>query len=113
MLAIKLGAWEVDMLVPDFIGPERAGPQTGRQRNTWQNLQMAQELGVPGTSGSGTKVRLKTGVLFGGLCGVPGPCCWFAEQVPTLPLPRQKTGGSFAREGKCISRLKGPTQHPA
>lgn len=68
---------------------------------------------VPEVSGSGTKARLKTGVLFGGLCRIPGPCYWFAEQVPTLPVPRQKTGGSFTREGKCISRLKGPAQHIA
>lgn len=74
---------------------------------------MAQELVVPGTSGSSTKVRLKTGALFDGLCQVPGPLFQFAQQVPTLPLPQQKTGSSFSREDKHVSRLKGLTKHLA
>lgn len=45
------------------------------------------------------KVRSKTGVLFDGLSGVPRSPALVGRTVITFPLPQQRTGSSFPREG--------------
>lgn len=88
MSAVKFGTWEAARLVV----PEKAEPQTGRQKAVRYTAEPPNGSGMSGTetSGGGMKEILKIGVLFYGLHRVPGPHTKFAEQFPTLPVPSRK-----------------------